>query len=207
MDEIVLIKGDSSDIYEFSSRQIDHLDDKWEGKWVVSQTLGSEPILQGNLIKNDTIYNNDSLIGEDYRKSFRIFEGKPTETIEFNDDVIEDGVLTVSGTILENTSPVPFKYAFITVKGVFVNYSREVKVQADELGEFSVDISLDNTVKIPAESFFIFQISPAESATLEEGNHSLTIEISQLNDVGEAIFRKELLQSRLKITKEGLINI
>lgn len=215
MEEIVLIIGDSSDLYEFVSKQIPILDDTWESSWVVSEALGGSPIISGNLVKNQVIYNEDSLIGEDTRNSYKIFEPNETspEYIEFNDDVINGNILTVSGTIKRKDGTsiinVSDKYAYITVKGVFVSFSRTSRVKSDIDGDFSVDFDLSSTVKTPENSFFIFQLRPTESEQLSEKTYFLTIEIRQIDNsdpLNPVIkFRKEIMQSKLKMVKQGLI--
>jgi hypothetical protein len=210
METFELIKGDSSDIWEFSSKQVDVLDDSWEGSWVVSETLGGEPVIEGDLIKNIDIFNDDSLIGEDYKKSYKLFEAEDGEVLEFNADVIDSTdthLLTVQGRII-NTSgdPVPDRYAYITIKGVFVNASRELRVKTDANGEFSAVFDLSKTVKTPANSFFIFQILPLQSEQLTESSYVVSVEVRQKNTSDELIFRKEVMQSKIKMKAEGVLN-
>jgi len=213
MEEIIMIKGDSSDIYEFSSKQVDKLDDSWEGSWVISQKLGGDPILQGNLTKNENIYNDDSLIGEDFRKSYKIFEENGQEKVKFNEDVIDGSKCIISGKIYHeetdndgNTIEVPEvnKYITITIKGLFVPYTREKRVKTDSEGNFTCELNLGKTIKIPANSFFIFQIMPTESEKLDVGTYSLSVEVRQKDTDGKIIFRREVLQAKLKIMAQGV---
>jgi len=211
MDSISLIIGDSSDIYEFSSKQVSSLDASWEGSWVISDTLGGTEKLTGSLVKNIDIYNEDSLVGEDYRKSYKLFEGLEGELLEFNTDTETDGIITVSGKIFIKSIagtevPVANRYAYITVKGVFVPYTREVRIKTAADGLFSVDIDLNKTVKTPANSFFIFQILPLESEQLTESSYVVSVEVRQKDTNGTIIFRKEVFQSKLKMLAQGVLN-
>ena len=62
MEEIILIKGDSSDIYEFISKDLPTLDDSWEASWAITKKMGQNPELTGNLGKNTEILNADGSI-------------------------------------------------------------------------------------------------------------------------------------------------
>lgn len=210
MEEIELIRADSSNIYEFSSKQVDLLDDGWEGSWVVAPTLGGEPVIQGDLIKNIDIYNEDSLVGEDYKKSYKLFEGEEGELFEFNEDIITDNITTVSGKIYTEASDgskigVANRYAYITVKGVFVSHARELRIKTDADGNFSTDFDFSKTIKTPANSFFIFQILPLDSEKLTEDSYVVSVEVRQKNNDGVLIFRKELFQAKLKIKQQGVL--
>jgi len=213
MDEILLILADSSDIYEFSSKQVDFLDDKWSGSWVVSDALGSAPELQGALSKNPDIFNEDAFIGEDYRKTYKIFEEENNQKIVFNTDIVNQDVITVSGTLVTETSengvvtqtPVANKYAYITIKPIFINTSREIRIKTDINGEFNGDINIDKTIRTPANSFFIFQISPTESEQLSIKKYYLSVEIRQIDINGDVTFRKEVLQAKLNVVKQGVL--
>jgi len=205
MEEIILIKADSSDIYEFSSKQISLLDDKWEGKWTISSALGGTPILEGTLAKNTTILNDDSLENEDYKKSYEIFEGDKNDLVNITDETIDSGVLTLKGTITNSDVVVPDKYLYITITGVFVPYTRTVRVKTNTNGEFVANIDLKPTIKTPENSFFIFQISPTQSELLEVGTYFLSVQITHKNGADELIFRKEVLQAKLKIKQQGVL--
>ena len=214
MEEINLILGDSSDIYEFSSKQVEVLDSFWEGSWVVSDTLGSTPLLTGNLVKNEDIFNDDSLIGEDFRKTYKIFETTELEKVEFNADIIVGSTCTVSGRIYRdgidgggNPIEIPEvdRYITITIKGIFVSYSREIRVKTDINGEFIYDFDIGATVKIAANSFFIFQLSPLESEQLDVKSYILSIEVRQKDAGNFTIFRREVLQAKLKMTTQGVV--
>jgi hypothetical protein len=211
MEEIVLIIGDSSDLYEFISKQVPILDDTWEASYVVSEVLGGTPVISGDLVKNEVIYNEDSLVGEDTRNSYKIFEPHETspEFIEFNVDNIVDNICVVSGVIKrkEGTSTIVVqdKYAYITIKGVFVPHSRTERVKSDIDGNFSINFDLNNTIKTPQNSFFIFQLVPSKSEQLLERTYFLTIEIRQKNVSDEVMFRKEIMQVKLKMTKQGIL--
>lgn len=216
MEEINLILGDSSDIYEFSSKQVDLLDATWEGSWVVSETLGSIPILEGDIVKNQDIFNVDSLVNEDFRKSYKIFETTEQEIVEFNADVIVGETCTVSGRIFTNgvdgnddpiEIPETDRYITVTLKGTFVSYTREARLKTDANGEFTYDFNIGATVKTTANSFFVFQLTPLDSESLVVGTYYLTVEVRQ-RDVavtGNVIFRREVLQAKLKMTKQGVV--
>jgi hypothetical protein len=211
MEEISLILGDSSDIYEFSSKQVEVLDDRWEGSWVVAQTLGGTPVVQGDLIKNIDIYNEDSLVGEDYKKSYKLFEGQDGELLEFNEDVIADNITTVSGKIYTEASDgtkigVANRYAYITVKGVFVPHTRELRIKTDADGNFTTDFDFGKTIKTPANSFFIFQILPLQSEQLTESSYVVSVEVRQKDNDDNLIFRKEVFQSKLKMKAQGVLS-
>lgn len=169
MEEILLIQGDNSSIYEFSSKSVLTLDDSWEGSWVISEELGGTPLVEGVLIKNMNVLNIDSLIGEDYKKSFKIFEPNGKEELVFNTDVLVNESLTVSGIVTDTSSALPIedKYVYITIKGVFVPHTREIRVKTNENGYFECTFDLNKTIKIPANSFFIFQLMPHDTETLE----------------------------------------
>lgn len=210
MEEIELIIGDSSDLYEFSSKQVSSLDSSWEGSWVVSVTLGGTPITSGSLAKNPDILNEDSLVGEEVEKSYKIFKGEGNEIIDFNTDVLTGDTLTVSGNMYtlssQTQTPVADQYAYITIKGIFSGNARTERIKTDINGDFSVDISLLETIKIPANSYFIFQILPSDSALLTESTYYVTAEIRQKDQSQTLIFRKEVLQAKLKMKKQGVIS-
>jgi len=90
-------------IFEFSSKQISSLNDNWVGSWTISETLGGEAILQGELTKNKDIYNDDSLVGQDFRKTYKIFEATGQEKVVFNDDVISGDSCIVSGRMYHDS--------------------------------------------------------------------------------------------------------
>jgi hypothetical protein len=215
METIELIKGDSSDIYEFSSKQVSSLTDKWEGSWVVSEALGSAPILEGTLVKNEDVMNEDSLQGEDFRKTFKIFESTELEKVRFEDDVINGQSCIVSGKMYtEGTDvdgnpieiPSAERYITITLKGVFVPFTREMRVKTDADGIFTYNFNIGKTVKTPTNSFFIFQIMPLQSELLEVGKgYILSIEVREKDANDVIIFRREVLQAKLKITAEGVL--
>ena len=215
MEEIVLIQGDSSSIYEFSSKQVQGLDSKWDGTWTIAETLGGTPVLEGVLTKNENILNDDSLKGEDFRKTYKIFEPTNLEKVQFNDDVIQGNICTVSGRIFRegtdsdgNTIEIPEedRYITITLKGVFVSYTREQRIKTDSDGNFTFDFNIGKTIKTPANSFFIFQIMPLQSEQLEAGKgYILTVEVKQKDTNDNIIFRREVLQAKLKITQQGVL--
>lgn len=216
MEEIELIVGDSGNIYQFSSKQVASLTSDWEGSWVVSDKLGSEPILTGSIVKNDNIFNSDSLVDEEFRKTFKLFEALDNnlEKVVFNDDVIIGEVATISGRIYtEGTDgdgnptevPVQDKYITLTIKGIFSGFKRSIRVQSDTQGKFTTDLNIGNTIKTPANSFFIFQMMPLESEQLEEGkSYVLSIEVRQLDELNVIQFRKEVLQARLRMKAQGV---
>jgi len=195
--------GDSSDLWEFSSKDIPVLDINWTGSWTIAESIGETPVLQGNLTKNIDIFNEDSLINEPLRNSYKLFE-PDDETVTFNDNVQDGSTVTVSGTVTKDGAAVPSKYIYIIVKGLFVPHSRTIRTQCDVNGEFSVQLNLDITLKTPADSFFIFQLMPTDSETLLEKTYYLTCEVKQ-DDAGTIKFRKELLQLKLKMIKQGVI--
>lgn len=78
MEEIYLIKGDSSDIYEFMSKDIPVLDAEWEATWAISPKLGQAAIQSGTLLKNQTIYEADQVTVKTPANSFFIFQISPT---------------------------------------------------------------------------------------------------------------------------------
>ncbi len=217
MEEILLIQGDSSDIWEFSSKQVSNLPSNWEGSWVVSDTLGGTPILEGTLTKNENIYNSDSLIGEDFRKTYKIFESTGLEKVVFNDDVIsgaDNEICTVSGRMYHDSTdadgnaievPEADRYITITLKGVFVDFSREMRIKTDANGNFTHDFNIGATIKTSADSFFIFQIMPLQSQQLTAGTtYVLSIEVRELDGNGEPIFRREVLTAKLKMLQQGV---
>jgi hypothetical protein len=205
MEEISLIIGDSSSIYEFSSKQVSELDALWEASWVVSDTLGSTPILTGNLVKNEDIFNDDSLIGQDFRKTYKIFETDETEVVAFNPDIIVDSTCTVSGNMTKGGVAEADRYITITIKGIFVSYSREVRVKTDINGDFTYDFNIGPTVKTPANSYFIFQLSPLDSEQLENKSYILSVEVRQKDVSDNIIFRREVLTAKLKMTIQGVV--
>lgn len=80
MEEIYLIKGDSSDIYEFMSKEIPTLDASWTGSWAISNKLGQAAIQVGALSKNQTIYEADQVTVKTPADSFFIFQISPTSS-------------------------------------------------------------------------------------------------------------------------------
>jgi len=214
METIELIKSDSSDIFEFSSKQVSALGNTWVGSWVVSDTLGGDAVLEGTLTKNENIYNNDSLTGKDFRKSYKIFEPTNLEKVRFNDNVISGNSCIVSGNMYHDSKdndgnaievPESDRYITVTLKGVFVDFTREERVKTDEDGNFSINFNTGATVKTPAESFFIFQIMPLQSELLEAGKtYTLSVQVRENDANGNPIFRREVMQSKLKILAEGV---
>ena len=214
MEEIELIVGDSSSIYEFSSKQVASLDDKWDGSWVVSDTLGGKPILEGVLVKNKDIFNADSLQGEELRKTYKIFEATELEKVQFNEDVISGETCTVSGKMYRDGTdtdgnvikiPEEDRYITVTIKGIFSGFKREQRIKTDSDGNFTYDFNIGKTVKTPANSFFIFQIMPLQSEQLEVGTYYLSVEVKQKDDNDNIIFRREVLQAKLKMVKQGVL--
>lgn len=214
METIDLIVGDSSDIFNFSSKQVGSLSSLWEGSWVISDTLGSAPELQGILTKNPAILNDDSLVGEEYRKSYKIFEEETGQEVTFIADVINANLVTVQGKVTVDDIdangtitkiPVEDKYVYITLKGLFKKSEREIRVKSDGNGDFTVVFDLSETEKTPADSFFIFQIMPTDSAQLSVKKYYLSVEIRQKDALGEVVFRREVLQARLNMNKQGVL--
>lgn len=207
MEEVLLVKCDNSSLYEFSSKSVPALDDTWEGSWVISEELGSTPLVEGVLIKNLDIMNNDSLISEDYKKSYKIFESSGTEKVTFNDDVILDNGSTVSGVITEanGVTAIPNKYIYVTLKGLFVPHTREIRLKTDDNGAFIYSFNIGKTIKIPLNSFFIFQLMPHDTENLEPKKYYLTVEVRQKDILGNLIFSKEVLTTKLKILQQGLL--
>jgi len=209
MENISLILGDSSDIYEFSSKQVDVLDETWDGSWTISESMGDTPILEGDLIKNENIYNDDSLTGEEIIISYKLIDPKDGMKVEYVSEEI-DGILTITGSITllnEDKIIIPFvgEYITFTVKGKFLKYSRTKMVKTDDLGNFVAIIDLNNTIKTPEKSFFIFQLMPSLSERLEEKTYILSIEIRKKDINDELEFRKEIYHAKLKMTKQGVI--
>jgi len=213
MEEIELIVGDSSPVFEFSSKQVDSLDDRWDGTWVISDTLGGTPILEGDLVKNEDIKNDDSLQGEEFRKTYKIFETTELEKVQFNEDVISGSTCTVSGKMYRdgtdsdgNTIEIPEedRYITITIKGIFSGFKRDQRVKTDSNGNFTYNFNIGKTVKTPADSFFIFQIMPLQSEQLEVGTYYLSVEVKQKDDNDNIIFRRETLQAKLRMITQGV---
>jgi len=212
---IELITGDSSDIYEFSSKQVKDLDTKWVGSWVVADTLGGTPVLTGALTKNENILNADSLQAQDFRKTFKIFEATNLEKVQFNDDVVSGSSCIVSGRMFHDSTDTSGakievneanRYITITLKGVFVPFTREIRVKTDSNGLFTFNFNIGATIKTQAESFFIFQLMPLQSEQLVAGTtYSLSVEVKELDAAGVVIFRREVLQEKLKMLAQGVI--
>ena len=214
MEEIKIVKGDSSSIYKFSTKQVDTLDNSWEGSWAIADKLGEAPVLYGNLVKNEDIFNEDSLVGEDFRTTYKIFESNDTEKVIFNDNIIVGETATISGRMFtegtDNTGaiieiPEVDRYITVTIKGVFVNFSRTIRLKTDAQGNFSHDFNIGRTIKIPRNSFFIFQLMPLESQQLSVKNYVLSVEIRQRDTQGTIIFRREVLRAKLKVLEEGVL--
>lgn len=214
MEEITLICGDSSSIYEFSSKQVASLDSYWDGSWVVSETLGGTPVLEGTLVKNEDIKNSDSLVGEEFRKSYKIFEPTELEKVQFNEDIISGNTCTVSGKMFRDGTdtdgniievPEADRYITITLKGIFSGFTREKRIKTDIDGNFTYNFNIGNTVKTPANSFFIFQLMPLQSEQLEVGTYFLSVEVRQKDDADNIIFRREVLTAKLKMTQQGVL--
>jgi len=200
METIELIKGDSSSIFEFSNKQVPTLGDDWEGGWFVSEALGTKPILEGSLMKNSPIFNNDSLVGEEFRKTFKIFEGSETEKVQWNEDIIDEESAIISGIVHIDNIPQPNRYITVQLKGIFSSFTRDIRIKTDEEGKFSYDFNIGNTVKTPENSFFLFQLMPLESELLEVKTYMISIEIRQLDNESKLQFRKVVMQAKLKIT-------
>ena len=208
MDTITIIKADASDIFEFSSKQVEVLDSLWEGSWTVADELGGVPVLEGSLSKNENIMNSDSLEFEDFRKSYKIYETDDKELVRFNDDVILGTSCVVSGKMYKDGVDIEIpevdRYITITLKGIFVTYSREIRLKTDANGEFSHNFNIGATIKTPANSFFIFQMMPLQSELLDIKTYIISIEVRQKDTEGIIVFRREVLQSKLKVTKQGV---
>ena len=208
MDTITIIKADASDIFEFSSKQVEVLDSLWEGSWTVADELGGVPVLEGSLSKNENIMNDDSLEFEDFRKSYKIYETDDKELVRFNDDVILGTSCVVSGKMYKDGVDIEIpevdRYITITLKGIFVTYSREIRLKTDANGEFSHNFNIGATIKTPANSFFIFQMMPLQSELLDIKTYIISIEVRQKDIEGVIVFRREVLQNKLKVTKQGV---
>jgi len=215
MEEIELIIGDNSSIYQFSSKQVTLLDDRWSGSWAISKSIGGESILSGNLIKNDDIFNDDSIENEEFRKTYKIFETTEKEIVEFNEDIINHGSCIVTGRMFTvgtdddgNKVNIPEinRYITITLKSIFTKYTRSEMVKTDENGAFSFDFNIGATVKTKANSVFVFQLMPLESEQLEVGDYFLSVEVKQRNDINDdIIFRREVLQAKLRMSIQGVL--
>ena len=213
MEEIELIVGNSSPVFEFSSKQVDSLDDRWDGTWAISDKLGGNAILEGDLVKNKDIKNNDSLQGEEFRKTYKIFEATELEKVQFNEDIISGETCTVSGKMYRDGTdtdgnvikiPEEDRYITVTIKGIFSGFKREQRIKTDSDGNFTYNFNIGKTVKTPANSFFIFQIMPLQSEQLEVGTYYLSVEVKQKDDNDNIIFRRETLHAKLKMITQGV---
>ena len=59
--------------------------------------------------------------------------------------------------------------------------------------------------EVTADSYFIFQLSPSESEVLNVGKYYLSIQVEQDDGAASVIFRKEVMQAKLIITKQGVL--
>jgi hypothetical protein len=98
------------------------------------------------------------------------------------------------------------RYITITIKGVFVPFTREQRIKTDSDGNFTYDFNIGKTIKTPANSFFIFQIMPLQSEQLQVGKgYILSVEVKEKDTNDNIIFRREVLQAKLKITQQGVL--
>ena len=133
--------------------------------------------------------------------------------MQFNDNIINGDICTISGKMYHEETdddgnpievPETDRYITITLKGVFVSYSREKRVKTDSEGKFSCDLNIGKTIKTPANSFFIFQIMPMQSEQLDIGAYYLSVEVRQRDSDRNIIFRREVLTSKVKILQQGV---
>jgi hypothetical protein len=97
------------------------------------------------------------------------------------------------------------RYITITLKGIFVDYSREQRIKTDDDGNFTYDFDIGPTIKTPEKSFFIFQLMPLQSEQLEVGKgYVLSVEVREMDSNNNPIFRREVLQAKLKVLPGGV---
>lgn len=206
---VELIKGDSSDIFEFSTKDVPILDDRWVGTFAVKTNLIDDiAVVSGALTKNPIIYNEDSLVGSELDIETELFQPDDKKETVTEISYITDEInktATVTGTILLNGSVVVERWVYITIIDKFnTKNKRRSKVKSDVNGEFSLLFSTDVTIKHNANEFLIFQLTPQQSELLEPEKYNLVVEIQQLDINDNIIFRKEVMQEKLVVSQEGI---
>ena len=230
---IVLTKGETSDLYEISS---DTSLSDYKGKLRISNQKGiilEEALKHSQEIKNDDNIFNDNLI-INYKAERHNFAGgvqdetKPNKEfihkIKINDiqkyRVTEEATITgkvyrieYQDTIIPgNPNTLETKEVEIGLKDVKVIVSltsetkeitREATTFTNNDGEFTLKIYLGNTIKSPANQNLLFQISSKTSESLDAGRYFLTLTIFKEELDKTISFQKEVLQTKLDINERN----
>lgn len=230
---IVLTKGESSDLYEISS---DTSLSDYKGKLRISNQKGiilEEALKHSQEIKNDDNIFNDNLIINYKAERYNFAGGVQDETqpnkefihkIKINDiqkdRVTEEATITgkvyrieYQDTIIPgNPNTLETKEVEIGLKDVkvFVSLTSEAKEITREAttftnndGEFTLKIYLGNTIKSPANQNLLFQISSKTSESLDAGRYFLTLTIFKEELDKTISFQKEVLQTKLDINERN----
>ena len=230
---IVLTKGESSDLYEISS---DTSLSDYKGKLRISNQKGiilEEALKHSQEIKNDDNIFNDNLIINYKVERYNFAGGVQDETqpnkefihkIKINDiqkdRVTEEATITgkvyrieYQDTIIPgNPNTLETKEVEIGLKDVKVIVSltseakeitREATTFTNNDGEFTLKIYLGNTIKSPANQNLLFQISSKTSESLDAGRYFLTLTIFKEELDKTISFQKEVLQTKLDINERN----
>ena len=230
---IVLTKGETSDLYEISS---DTSLSGYKGKLRISNQKGiilEEALKHSPEIKNDDNIFNDNLIINYKAERYNFAGGVQDETkpnkefihkIKINDiqkdKVTEEATITgkvyrieYQDTIIPgNPNTLETKEVEIGLKDVKVIVSltseakeitREATTFTNTDGEFTLKIYLGNTIKSPANQNLLFQISSKTSESLDAGRYFLTLTIFKEELDKTISFQKEVLQTKLDINERN----
>lgn len=230
---IVLTKGETSDLYEISS---DTSLSDYKGKLRISNQKGiifEEALKHSQEIKNDDNIFNDNLIINYKAERYNFAGGVQDETqpnkefihkIKINDiqkdKVTEEARITgkvyrieYQDTIIPgNPNTLETKEVEIGLKDVKVIISltseakeitREATTFTNTDGEFTLKIYLGNTIKSPANQNLLFQISSKTSESLDAGRYFLTLTIFKEELDKTISFQKEVLQTKLDINERN----
>ena len=230
---IVLTKGESSDLYEISS---DTSLSDYKGKLRISNQKGiilEEALKHSQEIKNDDNIFHDNLIINYKVERYNFAGGVQDETqpnkefihkIKINDiqkdRVTEEATITgkvyrieYQDTIIPgNPNTLETKEVEIGLKDVKVIVSltseakeitREATTFTNNDGEFTLKIYLGNTIKSPANQNLLFQISSKTSESLDAGRYFLTLTIFKEELDKTISFQKEVLQTKLDINERN----
>lgn len=106
-------------------------------------------------------------------------------------------------TIIQGDSSDIYQFSSAEVATLDTNWTANYNVLA-VLGDQSSMLLSGNLDKSVDEAYFIFQLLPADTEQLDVGKYYLSIQIQQDNGSGTLLFRKEVMQAKLIITKQGV---
>lgn len=232
---IVLTKGESSDVYEITSdtpladykgtlRISDKTGVKHEAELKhTKEVKNDDNIYKDNLTINymaekfdfkGNIYDETTPNEEDFRYKISITSIEKEELTE---------IATIKGKIVEpqvrdtlddsserevlvsRAVETPIENAEVTISLTSdeKEITREGKAYSSSTGEFTIQIYLGSTTKVPAKNGLVFVIPSEASAKLDAGRYYCTVTITKEELDKSISFQKEVLQTKLDINEKN----